>query len=199
MASVKISSTTRQRSVDMIDRQRCGTARRGRTPSPYAPCEPRCQAPPRSLRPTARRRTASRPLAPCADPRAPATAAPRPPRARPHPVPRQEHRRRRATREWRPGPPRRSARRRRAMSTRTRRIICADTPKNCPRFCQRDGLPPEQAHAHLVDQRRGLKADVRALARQVARRHAMELVVDEGQHAVERVRVPLAPGAEQAP
>ena len=33
--------------------------------------------------------------------------------------------------------PRRLARRRRAMSTSTRRIICADTPKKCWRFCQR--------------------------------------------------------------
>ena len=60
-----------------------------------------------------------------------------------------------------------------------------------------DGIPPEQAHAHLVDERGGLKADGRSLTDQVPGRHPVQFLVDEGQHAVECVRIPLAPGAEQ--
>ena len=60
-----------------------------------------------------------------------------------------------------------------------------------------DRIPSEQAEAQLVDQRRGLKTDVGALANQATGRHAVELVVDKGHHAIEGVFVPLAPGAKQ--
>ena len=58
-------------------------------------------------------------------------------------------------------------------------------------------IPPEQTHAGLVDERGRLKADGRSLTQQIARRHTMQFLVDERQHAVECVRIPLAPGAEQ--
>ena len=49
------------------------------------------------------------------------------------------------------GPPRRSARRRRAISTSTRRIIRAETPKKCPRFCQGTGSQPSRRrHSSLT-------------------------------------------------
>ncbi len=60
-----------------------------------------------------------------------------------------------------------------------------------------DRIPTEEAQAELVDQRRRLKADARSLADQVAGRHAMQLVVDEGEHLLERVRLAVAPGPEQ--
>ena len=60
-----------------------------------------------------------------------------------------------------------------------------------------DRIPAEQAQAQLVDQRRRLEADARSLADQIPGRHAMQLVVDEGQHALERVGLAVAPGAEQ--
>ena len=66
-----------------------------------------------------------------------------------------------------------------------------------PAVLPADRIPAEQAQAQLVDQRRRLKADARSLADQVAGRHAVQLLVDERQHALERVRIAVAPGAEQ--
>ena len=96
------------------------------------------------------------------------------------------------------GPPRRSARRRRAMSTSTRRIICADTPKKCWRFCQRALIPAEQPQTDLVDEPGRLKRDVRSLAGHVPQGHPVQLVVDERHQPIERTLVAIAPEAEQA-
>jgi hypothetical protein len=57
-------------------------------------------------------------------------------------------------------------------------------------------IPPKQAQAQLVDQRRRLKSDARSLAGQIAGRHAMQFLVDEWQHALEGVCTP-SPRAEQ--
>ena len=70
-------------------------------------------------------------------------------------------------------------------------------PEEMSAILPADWIPPEQTHAHLVDECGGLKADGRSLADQVPRRHPMQFLVDERQHAVECVRIPLAPGAEQ--
>ena len=60
-----------------------------------------------------------------------------------------------------------------------------------------DWIPTEEAQAQLVDQLRRLKADARSLAGQITGRHAVQLVVDEGQHVLERVGLAVAPGPEQ--
>ena len=58
-------------------------------------------------------------------------------------------------------------------------------------------LPPDQANADLVDERRGLEADVGALTGDVAGRDPVQLVVHERHHAVERFGAALAPGAKE--
>jgi hypothetical protein len=60
-----------------------------------------------------------------------------------------------------------------------------------------DAVPVEQPQAQLVDEARRLQAHARALAREVAGGHAMQLVVDEGQHALEGVGVSAAPRPKQ--
>src|SRR5262249_11203102 len=57
--------------------------------------------------------------------------------------------------------------------------------------------PPEKAEAELVHQTGRLEADAGSLAHQVTGRHPMQLVVDERQHALERLGVAAAPGAKQ--
>jgi hypothetical protein len=83
------------------------------------------------------------------------------------------------------------------MSTSTWRIIPGGDSEEVPAALKGDRIPTEEAQAELVDQRRRLKADARSLADQVASRHAMQLVVDEGKHLLERVRLAVAPGPEQ--
>ena len=60
-----------------------------------------------------------------------------------------------------------------------------------------DLVPAEQPQAQLVDEPGRLQADGRPLAREVAGRHAMQLVVDERNHPLEGLGVTLAPGPEQ--
>ena len=60
-----------------------------------------------------------------------------------------------------------------------------------------DGVPSEQPQAQLVDERGRLQADGGPLAHQVAGRHPVQLFVDERQHALERIGVAGAPGAEE--
>jgi hypothetical protein len=70
----------------------------------------------------------------------------------------------------------------------------AETPKKYW-FCQ--GQDPSRHQAQLVDQRRRLETDARPLTGHVAGRHAVQLLVDEGQHALERIGTAGAPRAEQ--
>ena len=70
-------------------------------------------------------------------------------------------------------------------------------PEEVPAVLPVDRIPAEQAKAQLVDQARRLKADARSLADQIAGRYAVQLVVYEGQDALERVCIAVAPGAEQ--
>ncbi len=56
---------------------------------------------------------------------------------------------------------------------------------------------PEQPKADLVDEGGRLKHAIRALAGQVARRHAVQLVIDEWQQPLECVLVAVAPDAKQ--
>lgn len=58
-------------------------------------------------------------------------------------------------------------------------------------------IPPEQSQADLVDERGCLKRDARALAREIAEGHAVQLVIDERDELLERALVSLTPHAKQ--
>ena len=60
-----------------------------------------------------------------------------------------------------------------------------------------DLVPAKQAQARLIDQRGRLQRDVPALTREIAERHAMQLVLNEGQQPPEGLLVPIAPQTEQ--
>ncbi len=128
-----------------------GTATPARTPSPRERCGPILRAPRRSPRSRGRRRSEAPRPGPCVGPPGRASGAPMSTASTSAPgslagtsI---------ASRGTRIafGPPRRSARRRRAMSTSTRRIIWAETPKKCPRFCQWTGSQPSRRrHSSLT-------------------------------------------------
>src|SRR3954471_1832048 len=70
-------------------------------------------------------------------------------------------------------------------------------PEEVPSILPGNAIPPEQAQAKLIDERGRLEAARGTLPDQVLRRHVVQLLVDEGKHALERVRIAGAPGAEQ--
>src|SRR3954470_726071 len=70
-------------------------------------------------------------------------------------------------------------------------------PEEVPSILPGDSIPPEQAQTQLIDERCRLEAIGGTLPDQVPRRHVVQLLVDEGKHALERVRIAGAPGAEQ--
>ena len=98
---------------------------------------------------------------------------------------------RRARRAGRPGAGARCPPARAASSRPTRRRSAAGSASGS------SSQPSRRRHSSLT-RPVACRLTRRALARQVAGRHAVQLVVDERQHALERVGVALAPGAEQA-
>ncbi len=156
------------------------------------------RAPARFRPPTTRQRNGAPRRLPFGDARPPVDRAPRRLRRGRHPVPLPAHRARPADTRIAPAPPRRSALRCRAMSTRTRRIICAETPKKWPAILPARLVPAEQPKTHFVDERRRLQRDARTFADEIPERHPVQFVVHERHQLRKGGVVAIAPRAQQA-
>ncbi len=94
-------------------------------------------------------------------------------------------------------PGRLAAWRRRAWSTRIRRITCEAMAKNCARLTHSVRSCPQEPQVGLVHERRGLQGVPAPLAPQAGGGPLAKLSVDQRDERLTRLLVPSAPGLEQ--